>query len=256
MFNRLLASIGIGSATIDTLLEKTHYTQGEEVEGIIRIRGGNVQQDISTIHLTLMTEYIRESNDHKYKEQTAIRRFAVSQPFRLEAGETREVPFAFRLPAETPLTFRNVPVWVKTELEIVGAVDPTDNDRIEVLPGYAQNVVLEAIDQLGFRLRKADCEYSRHSGTGLPFVQELEFVPTTHFRGDLDELEVVFRPAAGGVELLLQIDRRARGFASLFAEALDMDESFVRVRFSEAELDRGASSVAYQLKDIIARYRR
>lgn len=254
MFNRFLASIGIGSATIDTLLEKAHYAQGEEVKGLVRIRGGSVPQDISAIHLSLMTEYIRESNDHKYREQAGIARIAVSHPFKLEAGETREVPFAFRLPEDTPLTFRNVPVWIKTELDIRGAVDPSDHDRIEVLPGYETNVVLEALDELGFRLRKADCEYSRRFGTRLPFVQELEFVPTASFRGALDELEVVFRPVPDGVELLLEIDRRARGLASMFAEALSLDESVVRVSFSGRELAEGPSAVAQQLKGIIARY--
>ncbi len=254
MFNRFLASIGIGSAKIDTLLEKARYAPGDEVKGVVNIQGGNTDQRIDTIQLSVMTEYIRESNDSKMKQSGQVGRFHVSAPFTLRAGEQREVPFLFRLPHQTPLTIARTPVWVKTELEVKGGVDPTDNDRIEVVPSEAMTVVLQAIQELGFRLREADCEYSSRLGRGLPFVQEFEFVPTTHFRSQLDELEVMFYPSDHELELVLQIDRRARGLASFFAEALELDESFVRVRFSHQQLSAGSSTVARQLQELIARY--
>ncbi|MBD2872900.1 sporulation protein [Paenibacillus arenilitoris] len=254
MFNRFLASIGIGSAKIDTLLEKARYSPGEEVRGVVKIQGGSVEQQIETIQLSVMTEYIRESNDTKYTQRGEVGRFHVSAPFKLQAGERRDVPFSFRLPHQTPLTIGRAPVWVKTELDVRGGVDPGDNDRIEVVPSAPMNTVLEAVNLLGFRLRKAECEYSSRLGRGMPFVQELEFVPTTQFRGRLDELEVMFYPSDRELELVLQIDRRARGLASFFAEAMDMDESFVRVRFSNDQLAAGPNAIAQQLSDIIARY--
>jgi sporulation-control protein len=254
MFNRFLASIGIGSATIDTLLEKPRYMPGEEVRGVVKIRGGNVEQRIETIQLSVMTEYIRESNDHKYTQHGEVGRFHVCPPFTLNAGENREVPFSFQLPHQTPLTIGRAPVWVKTELDVRGGVDPGDNDRIEVIPSPAMNTVLEALSLLGFRLRKAECEYSARLGGRMPFIQELEFVPTTQFRGQLDELEVMFYPSDRELELVLQIDRRARGLSSFFAEAMDMDESFVRTRFTNEQLTAGPDALAHQLADIISRY--
>ncbi|MFC4775958.1 sporulation protein [Paenibacillus sp. GCM10023252] len=254
MFNRFLASIGIGSATIDTLLEKARYMPAEEVRGIVKIRGGNVEQRIETIQLSVMTEYIRESNDHKYTQHGELTRYQVSSPFTLQPGENREVPFSFQLPHQTPLTIGRAPVWIKTELDIRGGVDPGDNDRIEVVPTPQMNTVLEALSLIGFRLRKAECEYASRLGGRIPFVQEFEFVPTTQFRGQLDELEVIFYPSDHELELLLQVDRRARGLASLFAEAMDMDESFVRVRFSNEQLAAGPQAIAHQIADIIGRY--
>lgn len=254
MFNRFLASIGIGSAKIDTLLEKARYSPGETVQGIVKISGGNVEQRIETIQLSVMTQYIRESNDQKYTTNGEVGRFHVSAPFTLQAGQNLEVPFSFQLPHQTPLTIGRTPVWVKTELDVRGGVDPGDNDKIEVVPTHQMNTVLEAVNLLGFRLRKAECEYSARLGGKMPFIQELEFVPTTQFRGQLDELEVMFYPSDHELEVVLQIDRRARGLSSFFAEAMDMDESFVRVRFTNEQLSAGSNAIAHQLSGIISRY--
>ena len=254
MFNRFLASIGIGSANIDTLLEKAQYSPGEEVRGIVRIRGGSVEQRIETISLSFMTEYIKESDDNKYRQHGEVARFHVSSPFTVQAGENRDVPFSFILPYQTPVTIGRAPVWIKTELDVRGGVDPGDNDRIDVLPTAQMNTILQALDRMGFRLRKAECEYAYKLGGRVPFVQEFEFVPTTQFRGQLDELEVIFYGGERELELLLQIDRRARGLSSLFAEAMDMDESFVRARFSNEQLAAGPNAIAHQLSDIIGRY--
>ncbi|MBB3112682.1 sporulation-control protein [Paenibacillus phyllosphaerae] len=254
MFNRFLASIGIGAATIDTLLEKTRYMPGEEVRGVVKIKGGNVEQNIDTIEIAVMTEYVKESNDHKHNVSAALARYHVSSPFTLRAGEHKEVPFSFDLPLETPLSVGRTPVWVRTELAIRGAVDPGDNDRIEVAATPQMATVLEAVELCGFRLYKADCEYASRIGGRFPFVQEFEFKPTGSFRGRLDELEVIFYNRGSELEIVLQIDRRARGLASLFAEAMDMDESFVRLRFTNGELAAGPHAIARQLENVIARY--
>jgi sporulation-control protein len=256
MFNRILASIGIGSATIDTLLEKDRYQPGETLHGVVRIRGGSVEQRIEAIHVVVMTEYIKESNDNKYRQNAEVARYNVSQPIDILAGQTQEIAFSFDLPLETPLTIGHTPVWLKTELDIRGAVDPGDKDRIDVSPTRAMNTVFEALDVLDFRLRKAECEYASRLGGRFPFVQEFEYVPTRQFRGKLDELEVIFFHGGNGngLELLLQIDRRARGLASLFAEAMDMDESFVRIRLTNEQLTAGKHAVARQLEDVIERF--
>lgn len=255
MFNKFLARIGIGAAQIDTLLEKARYAPGDEVRGTVRIKGGSVQQQIETISIAVMTEYLRESNDNKFYQRAEVARYRISAPFTLQAGESRELPFSFVLPDNTPLTIGRTPVWVRTELEVSGGVDPNDNDRIEVVPTAVMNTVFQAIEILGFRLRKVDCEYAPRVGGRLPFVQEFEYAPSGRYRGRLDELELVFvSQDPNKLELLLQIDRRARGLSSLFAEAMNMDESFVRVRLTSGQLASGPNAVAEALAGIIQQY--
>jgi sporulation-control protein len=116
---------------------------------------------------------------------------------------------------------------------------------------------MQAVEGLGFRLREVETIYApRLGGAQSPFVQELEYVPQSGaYRGRLDELEVIFlRQHGGSVELLLQVDRRAVGLFGRFAEAMEMDESFVRVTVSEHDIQGGSQRVASVLNQVIARY--
>ena len=60
IFNKVLASVGIGSAKVDTVLEKNLYTAGETVYGKVVIQGGNTEQEIDSINLALKTKYLKE----------------------------------------------------------------------------------------------------------------------------------------------------------------------------------------------------
>ena len=61
-FNKVLASVGIGAATVDTKLESEQVVPGEDVQGIVEIQGGKVEQQINEIYLSIHTQYVKESN--------------------------------------------------------------------------------------------------------------------------------------------------------------------------------------------------
>lgn len=252
-FSKVLASIGVGAAKVDTKLERSSYTAGESVHGEIEVYGGNVEQQIDAIYLTLYTTYIKEVDDSKYTATAPIQKFKVSDPFAISANETKIIPFSFTLPVDTPITIGVTRVWVATELDIRSGADAKDKDFIEIRPSRLASAVLEGVQQLGFRLRKADCEQAPYKyRRKYPFVQEFEFVPVSGiFRGKLDELEVIFLSQTDqSVEILLQVDRKARGFGGFLAEALDIDESFVRLTISQQELH----NVSNKLEQTILRY--
>lgn len=255
-FGRMLASIGIGAVRVDTVLERPGYAPGEDVRGVVRVFGGQIEQRLDAIDLSVMTSYLREMNDTKVRQYAELARIRVAPPQTVAPGERKEVPFSFVLPPFTPLTLGHTRVWIRTEAEVRAAVDPTDEDGIQVYPSVWQRTVLEAIEALGFRLREAETVYAPRLGRPLPFVQEFEWVPYGGpYRGRLDELEVVFlRTDASGLTLLLQIDRKARSLLGLFAEAMDADESFVRVTVAPGELAGGPQRVAGLLDSVIARY--
>ncbi|MGG1674657.1 sporulation protein [Neobacillus sp. NRS-1170] len=238
-FNKVFASVGIGSASVDTKLEKDTYMPGETVKGVVEIRGGKVEQQIDEIYLALNTTYLRESDDRKYTVTATIDRFRLTTPFTIRSNERKEIPFTFQLPYDAPLTIGRSKVWVSTGLDIKGGVDPNDQDQLKVVPNPLMTAVFNAIDNLGFRIREADCEEAPRRLRGrLPFVQEFEFVPTSGpFCGRLDELEVVFFPASNGaLEIMLQVDRRARGLSGLFSEAMGTDETNVRLSVTNADI--------------------
>ncbi|MED3625462.1 sporulation protein [Bacillus thermocopriae] len=252
-FNKVFASIGIGSATVDTKMEKDTYMPGETVKGVVEIKGGKVEQKVDEIYLTLNSTYLKESDDKKYTVTAVIERIKLITPFTIGVNQRKEIPFSFQLPYDTPLSIGRTKVWVSTGLDIKGGVDPSDKDFLKIVPNPLMAAVFNAVENLGFRIREADCEEAPRRFRGrLPFVQEFEFVPFSGpFRGRLDELEVVFFPSGNGsLDIMLQVDRRARGLAGLFSEALGTDETYVRFNVSNADIP----SIQKQIENIIERY--
>jgi sporulation-control protein len=252
-FNKVFASVGIGSAAVDTKLQKDTYMPGETVNGVVEIKGGKVEQQVDEIYLTLNTTYLRESDDKKYTVTASIDRFRLTTPFTVRPNEKKDIPFSFQLPFDTPLSIGRSKIWVTTGLDIKGGVDPSDKDYLKVVPNQLMSAVFKAIDNLGFRIREADCEEAPRRLRGrLPFVQEFEFVPTSGlFRGRLDELEVVFFPSGNGsLDIMFQVDRRARGLAGLFSEAMGADETNVRLSVSNADIP----NLQQKIQSVIQRY--
>lgn len=232
IFNKVLASVGIGAATVDTKLHKSVYNVNEKVTGIVEVVGGNIPQHIDTIYLTLYTNFIKEVNDTKVTENAVLSRIQINDPFTIEANETRQIPVSFDLPAVVPVTRGKTRVWIATGLDIKNAVDPTDKDFIDIKPTALASNVLKAVSSIGFRLRKVDTEQApNYLRNQTPVVQEYEFTPTNStFRRYLDELEIIFlQQTPTSVEILVQVDRRARGLGGFLSESLNMDESFVRL---------------------------
>ncbi|MBB6634118.1 sporulation protein [Cohnella thailandensis] len=256
MFKRMLASVGIGAAKVDLMLHQEAVTAGDTLSGIVRIEGGRVDQQVDDVYAYVMTRYLKEQNDSKIESDAAISRVLLAGGFTVQAEQTYEFPVSFQLPLHTPVTLGRTPVWIQTGLEIKEAIDPKDQDYLVVQPHPHCAAVLEAVSELGFLLRDVSNEYSPYYGktNGQPFVQEFEFVPTSQFRGQLDELEIIFYPDDEGVSLLLQIDRKARGLAGWLAEATDADERFVMLRFDRHQLASGARAIAGRLTETILRH--
>ncbi|AYA76709.1 sporulation protein SpoOM [Bacillus sp. Y1] len=253
LFNKVFASIGIGSATVDTKLEKDVFVPGEEIRGIVQIKGGKLEQLIDDIYLNLHTTYLRESDDKKHIVKGDIERFRLIQSVTIGANETKEIPFVIRVPFDTPISIGRTKVWVETGLDIKNAVDPSDKDYINVVPNRLMKGVLDTVADLGFRLREADCEELPYrKRRRLPFAQEFEFVAVSgSFRGKLDELELIFFPQSDEqMDLALQIDRRARGLGGFLAEALEMDETNIHLSIHSSDLP----SLKSKLESIISQY--
>ncbi|TGB05065.1 sporulation protein [Halobacillus salinus] len=249
MFKKLLASVGVGAAKVDTQLEKDSFIPGEEVTGKVVIKGGDVDQSIDAIHLFLMTEAIREVDDRKVKEKVSLEKYLITQDLVIAAREIKEIPFTVHLPFHVPASVGRLPIWFETGLDIPMALDPQDRDPIKVAPHPYLETILECIESIGFSVKKVEMEYSKHHG----YVQEFEFQPSGEFRSYLDELEAVFFLYEDRIDTFLEVDRRARGLGGLFAEALEMDESKVKLSYSKSELEN-KNSVAEQLRATIQRY--
>ncbi len=231
-FKKILSSIGIGSAKVDTVLEDDEFYPGDEVDAVVKIKGGSIEQEIEGLYLTVNSTYEsvimvpadedEEEGEGEMSEEEVTRtarlaKIHVADPFTLGSGEEKEISISFDLPYYTPLTMGKTKVWVATGLDIERAIDPKDRDEIEVIPGPLLSAFFGALAELGFELMEADCEEAeRRSSDDLPFYQEFEFKAFSGpFKGRLSELEVVFFVEETAVEAYIDVDRKHKGMGSL-----------------------------------------
>lgn len=228
-FDKMKVSVGIGNAKVDTRIDKKKYTAGEEVTGHVFILGGKVDQEINNVFLNVVTKVEKETDDNTYYQNTTIHRVKVESSFTIKKEQELEIPFSFILPIDTPITLGDVKVWINTELDVSFSIDPRDNDYIEVVANKTNSSVMQAMEEMGFKLRKVKSIPFRNSiGVG----QKLEYVPTHEYQNDLDELEIIFVTEPNGLSVYMEIDKKAKGLGGLINDALDMDESKVSTFFS------------------------
>ncbi|MEV8455704.1 sporulation protein [Streptomyces sp. NPDC052095] len=215
VFKRLLGSLGVGGPTVDTVLAPGATAPGGPLSGEVRLKGGNADFDITHITLELVARVEAEHAEGEDEHVVAFERFTVGGGFRLAEGEQRTVPFTVTLPWETPVTELygqglGIVLGVRTELSVAGARDKGDLDQLVVGPLPVQEAVLEAFGQLGFGFKSADLEAGWIGGTGqqLPFYQEIELSPSPQYAYAFKEIEVTFLATAGGMEVVLEADRR------------------------------------------------
>jgi sporulation-control protein len=215
VFKRLLGSIGVGGPAVDTVLTSGTVPPGGSLTGEVHLKGGNADFDIEHITLELVARVEAETDDGEREGVVVFERFAVGGGFRLSEDEQHSVPFTVALPWETPISVLHgqplgIVLGVRTELGVAGARDKGDLDALAVQPLPVQEAILEAFGQTGFGFRSADLEYGRIGGTGqqLPFYQEIELTPPPRYAHAVNEIELTFLATAGGMEVVLEADKR------------------------------------------------
>ncbi|MFC8276943.1 sporulation protein [Streptomyces sp. NPDC057271] len=228
-FKKLLASLGAGGASVETVLTEENVVPGGVVQGEVRIQGGSVDQQIEGLSVGLQARVEVEGADQETKQDIEFVKVRLGGAFTVQAGAVHVVPFGLEIPWETPVTaiagqqLRGMNIGVTTELEIARAVDSGDLDPINVHPLPAQQAILDAFIQLGFRFKSADMERGHIRGTRqkLPFYQEIEFFPPQQYRG-LNQVEVSFVADDREMDVVLEMDKKP----GLFSEGSDSFRSF------------------------------
>ncbi len=225
MFKKMLSTFGVGGPSIDTQVQNPSVVPGGTVTGQIVLKGGSVNSSIERISLALVTRVEVESGDHEYLSNLEFGRIIVTGPFQLAAQSNHAMPFQFPIPVECPLTtvygqhLHGMTMGLRTELAIASAVDKGDLDALSVSPMPAQQMVLDAFSNLGFRFKRADCERGRIRGVDqtLPFYQEIEFYPGPQYASAINEVELTFVAEPHELNVILEVDKR-RGGSDVFGK--------------------------------------
>lgn len=223
-----LRALGVGGAEIDAVLDHDRVQPGGALSGTLHIRGGEAGKTADRAVIEIVARVMRKMGDHETPADEVIA--GVQLPGPIALGQPHALPFRIDVPAHTPVTAyggRNF-VWLRSGLDVPWAIDPADTDQLDIVPTQAQANVVQAMESLGFRLYKVDIE-PRSSWFGRRWVQEFEFRPVSRGQYRFDEVEIVFDAIRGSqVDLVMQLDRSARGLGGLLMEMTGTDESWVR----------------------------
>ncbi len=254
VFKKLLGALGVGGPSVDTVLQPGPALPGAPLSGEVRLRGGGSDVTVDRISLLLVARVEREGQEEEDEGTVVLERFTVGGGFRLAEEADHTVPFTVTLPWETPITelhgqHLGPVLGIRTELEIAGARDQGDLDALAVGPLPAQEAILEAFGQLGYAFRSADLELGHIRGTGqqLPCYQEIEILPPAGHAHTVNEIEVTFIAAPGGLEVVVEADKRA----GLLSEGRDTVHRFTASHHAAPQTDWNAQVDAW-LKEVIA----
>ncbi|SFJ01726.1 sporulation protein [Thermoflavimicrobium dichotomicum] len=200
MFETLLASLGVGSAKIDLILDKPYVTAGEKVTGKIIVKGGSTEQTIEGLSVNFKMESHQAANLNKITEKIAA--ISISEePFTVQPDEIKTFPFHFTCPNHIPFSSISTKYFFDSDLEILRGIDSHDRDYIKVLPTGMTKLFLDGLDLLGFK-PKWEALTPEQGRWG----QIIHFQPTTHFAGKFNQVAFYLQPGTSDQELEFYYD--------------------------------------------------
>ena len=223
---RLLSRIGIGAATVDTVLPAGELRPGETVAVDVELYGGNSTQEIQGIYLVL-TASDEAGGAHEIAEFVAERRLTIGP------GEERTIEADLEVPLWTPITTGGVSVRLETRLDVDWSRDPTEEDEVAVAPDDTVAALFDALDGMGFTLRGSELDEVLHV-EDRPLAQRFRFEPADGpYEAELDSIEVTPMPRDDDLRVFVEFDR-----AGTIADehGLDFDKWEVSMTFDRASV--------------------
>ncbi|WP_242653731.1 sporulation protein [Thermincola potens] len=249
MLKKLLASVGIGSAKVDLEIPNPQVELGGILEGVVKIKGGSVEQEIEKIYINLVLNSKYGSGDETKPVSRTVGTVKVTDKLTLAPGQEKTIPVNFEIPLDIPISKGRTRYYLKTGLDIEQALDPTDLDDIKILPNKYMKMLFDAVSALGFREKHNSGDYNGR-------YQEFEYRPTSFMARELDEIELY--PTAGEQELnvVIQIDKRNRGLFGSLLDDLDLDERYVRIRIPYSQMNDVTQVANFLRETIESEYRK
>lgn len=243
MLKKLLASVGIGSTSVNLELSNLKVEPGGTLEGFVHYKGGQVEQEIDQIYINLVL-----NSEYKHGEET--RSFAkvlattiVGGKMTIGPGQEDRIPVIFHIPFGIPISKGRTRYYLQTGLEIQQAIDPSDEDAIKVIPNKSLQTFFDALSALGFREQYSSGDYNGK-------YQEFSYKPTSFMAKELDEIEVYPTVEADRLVILMQIDKKNMGLFGGIMDDLDLDERYVRFSIPNDQ-SNDVSRMAQYVKSVI-----
>lgn len=234
MFKSFLASLGVGAAQIDLILEQDTIQMGQSTKGKIVLTAGDVEQKIEGLFVDFKLNSRYSQGEHTQFVDEVVRRIPITkQEFVVQPGEVQELPFSFQCPDLLPVSSVNTRYYFQTNLEIKLGIDAKDRDFVTVNPTGLIYNFLEGFYLLGF-VHRAEGYTGKNRGDR----QIIQFQPTTWLRGKFDEIVFSYQPGSSknSISGFFELDKRTSGVMGLLADKMDLDEKKGYYRFTANQL--------------------
>ncbi|MET8475318.1 sporulation protein [Streptomyces sp. NPDC006422] len=202
-FRKFLSSLGVGAPEVETTLSATAVRPGDQLHCNVRLKGGSVDIEVERVRIEIVTRFEDlEETETLWSNPGVVKSLVLGEKFDLKAEEIKDGQVTFDVPWETPLThflggrpFKGARVAVRTELAVDNAVDRGDFDEIQVHALPAQDALLQAYANLGFRFDEAEVKKGTPKGgqnSRENFWQEIEMWFPPEYRRPGGQLESMF----------------------------------------------------------------
>ncbi|MBB6282300.1 sporulation protein [Geobacillus subterraneus] len=130
LLRKMMSRVGVGSAHVDLILNKSLWRQGEMIQGVVHIYGGTVEQMIKRLDVELVQKTIENGKER----DAVVAVIPAAGAFAIKPNEKKEIPFAYTIPDTLPLSRPGRSYRFITRLHIEDAVDTLDFDYVQILP--------------------------------------------------------------------------------------------------------------------------
>ncbi|KIL47880.1 sporulation protein [Jeotgalibacillus campisalis] len=132
MFEKFFSSIGFEGAEIQTTVHPNTFSPGDTIEGLVTVIGGQSDQQIAGIELTLFVFHDNEhrsDSDFSYYDEE-LNQVMLKEISEIKANEKKECRFKMVLTKNHPTSSESVETYIQTKLLVHNGVDPEDKDII------------------------------------------------------------------------------------------------------------------------------
>lgn len=223
MFNKFLAKIGIGGASIKTKVLTKPLMPGKPFKIEITVKGGKIEQAISGVEIDLNTiaerVHLHEKERRQVFEEHTIVSWYLKYDFILQPEEVKTIPFEGVLDLETPISELLTQVENKSKIEfktyisLKSLINPKAKIKLDVLPTSFISAFIESMGRCGFVLEETAIEIGYLEGKGFKsetgVYQKYVFKPnpSNSHSININFVEVAFIPSENHHQLFIIADK-------------------------------------------------
>ncbi len=176
LIEKLMASIGVGTATLSLTLQKTSFFHGNMLEGTLLLTGGAVEQHIEQL-LVRLSEHHAAGKDSYWKTLCEV---VAAKAVHIAPHQTQE--FTFQLPVPDAAEITNSDLMtsstrVVAEADVLWAVNPLATFDVQITPDPEILVLDAAMSALGFTATRE--LFSEPMNKTLKAVQKTYIAPSS-----------------------------------------------------------------------------